>query len=81
MHSNTFEPNDDKPKVLKNNQWNIFMQRIAKPVECESCFDVISPTAGLIDRILNGRISKQIKIRNFSFDWFQYQLTFDGELF
>jgi predicted RNA methylase len=60
MHSNTFEPNDDKPKALKNNKKNnknSFFDQISIPVEDASCFDVTSPIADLIDRILNERIS------------------------
>jgi len=60
MHSNTFVPNDDKPKVLNNNlKKNLlikFLQNFV-PVERASCFDVKSPVAGLTDRILNGQIS------------------------
>jgi hypothetical protein len=72
LHSNTLVPNDDKLKVLINNKGNHFYTIFENfiPVERALCFDVVSPIAGLIDRILNGRISieKEFSKKN-EFHW------------
>jgi len=76
LHSNTLVPNDGKLKVLINNKGNRFYTILENfiPVERALCLDVVSPIAGLIDRILNGRISieKEFSKKQNSIGLFKY---------